>query len=101
ISRQRTWGVPIPLYVHKVSGELHPETSALIEKVAADIETSGIQAWWDIDDAALLGSDADQYEKVTDTLDVWFDSGVTHFFVVDCRDDIPASADLYLEGSDQ
>lgn len=101
ISRQRTWGVPIPLYVHKVSGELHPETSALIEKVAADIETSGIQAWWDIDDAALLGSDADQYEKVTDTLDVWFDSGVTHFFVVDCRDDIPASTDLYLEGSDQ
>lgn len=101
ISRQRTWGVPIPLYVHKVSGELHPETSVLIEKVAADIETSGIQAWWDIDDAALLGSDADQYDKVTDTLDVWFDSGVTHFFVVDCRDDIPASADLYLEGSDQ
>ena len=101
ISRQRTWGVPIPLYVHKVSGELHPETSVLIEKVAADIEKSGIQAWWDIDDAALLGSDADQYEKVTDTLDVWFDSGVTHFFVVDCRDDIPASADLYLEGSDQ
>lgn len=101
ISRQRTWGVPIPLYVHKVSGELHPDTSALIEQVAANIEQSGIQAWWDIDDAALLGADADQYEKVTDTLDVWFDSGVTHFFVVDCRDDIPASADLYLEGSDQ
>ena len=101
ISRQRTWGVPIPLYIHKVSGELHPETGSLIEKVAAEIEKTGIQAWWDIDDAALLGSDADQYDKVTDTLDVWFDSGVTHFFVVDCRDDIPAKADLYLEGSDQ
>jgi len=101
ISRQRTWGVPIPLYVHKLTGELHPQSVALMEKVAAEVEKSGIQAWWDIDDAELLGSDIDNYEKVTDTLDVWFDSGVTHFFVVDQRDDIPASADLYLEGSDQ
>ncbi len=101
ISRQRTWGVPIPLYVHQVSGELHPNTAALIETVAKAVELKGIQAWWDIDDAALLGSDADNYDKVTDTLDVWFDSGVTHYFVVDQRDDIPASADLYLEGSDQ
>lgn len=101
ISRQRTWGVPIPLYVHQVTGELHPNTAALIETVAKAVEEKGIQAWWDIDDAALLGSDADSYEKVTDTLDVWFDSGVTHYFVVDQRDDIPASADLYLEGSDQ
>ena len=101
ISRQRTWGVPIPLYVHKESGELHPNTSALIEQVASEVEKTGIQAWWDIDDAALLGDDVSQYEKVLDTLDVWFDSGVTHYFVVDRRDDIPASADLYLEGSDQ
>lgn len=101
ISRQRTWGVPIPLYIHKVSGELHPDTASLIEQVALNIEKAGIQAWWDIDDTALLGSDAEQYEKVTDTLDVWFDSGVTHYFVVDCRDDIPGKADLYLEGSDQ
>jgi len=101
ISRQRTWGVPIPLYVHKLTGEIHPQSSALIEKVAQDVESKGIQAWWDIDDTDLLGADVDNYDKVTDTLDVWFDSGVTHYFVVDRRDDIPASADLYLEGSDQ
>ncbi len=101
ISRQRTWGVPIPLYVHGVSGELHPQTDSIIETVAKAVEEKGIQAWWDLDDAELLGADADQYEKVLDTLDVWFDSGVTHYFVVERRDDIPASADLYLEGSDQ
>ena len=101
ISRQRTWGVPIPLYVHKQTGALHPDTSTLIEKVAGRVEQSGIQAWWDLDDSELLGDDVANYDKVTDTLDVWFDSGVTHYFVVDRRDDIPASADLYLEGSDQ
>ncbi len=101
ISRQRTWGVPIPLYVHKLTGEVHPQSSALMEKVALEVEKKGIQAWWDIDDADLLGSDVDHYDKVTDTLDVWFDSGVTHYFVVDRREDLPASADLYLEGSDQ
>ncbi len=101
ISRQRTWGVPIALFVHKDTGDLHPDTEALIEKVALEVEKSGIQAWWDIDTHAMLGDDADTYVKVMDTLDVWFDSGVTHHFVVDNRDDIPASADLYLEGSDQ
>jgi isoleucyl-tRNA synthetase len=101
ISRQRTWGVPIALFVHKDSGELHPNTDVLLEKVALLVEQKGIQAWWDIDSSEFLGSDADTYVKVADTLDVWFDSGVTHYFVVDRRDDIPASADLYLEGSDQ
>ncbi|MCW8092928.1 isoleucine--tRNA ligase [Alteromonas sp. ASW11-130] len=101
ISRQRTWGVPIPLFVHKQTGELHPQTNNIIEKVAAEVEQKGIQAWWDIDDQQLLGADVDAYEKVLDTLDVWFDSGVTHYFVVDRREDIPANADLYLEGSDQ
>lgn len=101
ISRQRTWGVPIPLYVHKTTGDIHPQSSALMEKVAQHVEQKGIQAWWDINDADLLGDDVEHYDKVTDTLDVWFDSGVTHHFVVDRRDDIPASADLYLEGSDQ
>ncbi|MBU2979108.1 isoleucine--tRNA ligase [Alteromonas sp. C1M14] len=101
ISRQRTWGVPIPLFVHSISGALHPNTSQIIETVAKAVEEKGIQAWWDFDDAELLGDDAGQYDKVLDTLDVWFDSGVTHYFVVDRRDDIPASADLYLEGSDQ
>ncbi|MCC2614645.1 isoleucine--tRNA ligase [Aestuariibacter halophilus] len=101
ISRQRTWGVPIALFVHKDTGDLHPNTDVLIERVACEVEKQGIQAWWDIDSEAFLGSDADSYVKVMDTLDVWFDSGVTHHFVVDSRDDIPASADLYLEGSDQ
>ncbi|MEQ3659444.1 MAG: isoleucine--tRNA ligase [Glaciecola sp.] len=101
ISRQRTWGVPIALFIHEETGELHPNTADIIEKVAQEVETKGIQAWWDIDAKDLIGDDADNYVKVTDTLDVWFDSGVTHYFVVDKRDDIPASADLYLEGSDQ
>lgn len=101
ISRQRTWGVPIALFVHQDSGALHPDTDALIEKVAKQVELKGIQAWWDIDSRDLIGDDADTYVKVPDTLDVWFDSGVSHYFVVDRREDIPASADLYLEGSDQ
>ena len=101
ISRQRTWGVPIPLFVHGVTSELHPRSTEIMETVALAVEQKGIQAWWDISDEELLGADAAEYEKVTDTLDVWFDSGVTHSFVVDRRDDIPASADLYLEGSDQ
>ncbi|XOV78887.1 MAG: isoleucine--tRNA ligase [Aestuariibacter sp.] len=101
ISRQRTWGVPITLFIHKDTGDLHPNSIELIEQVAQKIEQSGIQAWWDLDTAELLGADAENYLKVSDTLDVWFDSGVTHYFVVDQRDDIPASADLYLEGSDQ
>ncbi len=101
ISRQRTWGVPICLFVHNESGELHPKSSEIMETVALAVEAKGIQAWWDLTDEDLLGDDAKDYVKVTDTLDVWFDSGVTHYFVVDKRDDIPASADLYLEGSDQ
>ncbi|APP06635.1 isoleucine--tRNA ligase [Vibrio harveyi] len=102
ISRQRTWGVPIALFVHKETAELHPNTLELIEKVALLVEEKGIQAWWDVDSAELLGADSDQYEKVLDTLDVWFDSGVTHFSVVDAREEYNGnSADLYLEGSDQ
>lgn len=101
ISRQRTWGVPIPLFIHKATGEMHPCSVEIMEKVAQAVEKSGIQAWWDLSDEELLGADVGDYEKVTDTLDVWFDSGVTHHFVVDCRDDLPAAADLYLEGSDQ
>ena len=102
ISRQRTWGVPIALFVHKETAELHPNTLELIEKVAKLVEQKGIQAWWDVDATELLGSDAEHYEKVLDTLDVWFDSGVTHFSVVDARKEYEGnSADLYLEGSDQ
>jgi len=103
ISRQRTWGVPIPLFVHKQNAKLHSRTSELIEEVAKRIEQHGIDAWFDLDVADLLGDEATDYDKVTDTLDVWFDSGVTHFTVLNQREgiaDYPV-ADLYLEGSDQ
>ena len=101
ISRQRTWGVPITLFIHKVTGEIHPNTLALMASVAELIEQGGIDAWFDLDPAELLQADADQYEKVTDTLDVWFDSGVTHDCVLRQRDTLDWPADLYLEGSDQ
>ena len=101
ISRQRTWGAPITLFVNKVDGSLHPNTVDLIEKVALRIEEQGIDAWFDLDVADILGDEADAYEKVTDTLDVWFDSGVTHACVLRERHGLSAPADLYLEGSDQ
>jgi isoleucyl-tRNA synthetase len=101
ISRQRTWGVPITLFVHRQTGELHPETLALMEQVACRIEAEGINAWFELDPRELLGAEADNYDKVTDTLDVWFDSGVTHACVLRQREGLQAPADLYLEGSDQ
>ena len=101
ISRQRTWGVPIPFFVHKDSGALHPRTEELIEDVAKLIEQRGVEAWFDLDYASLLGADAEFYNPCRDTLDVWFDSGATHFCVLDQRDDLQSPADLYLEGSDQ
>jgi len=101
VSRQRNWGVPIAVYLHKETGEVHPNTTALMEQVAQRVEKEGIQAWYDLDDAELLGDEVDQYDKVTDTLDVWFDSGVTHNSVVNARAEMELPADLYLEGSDQ
>ncbi|WP_455374934.1 isoleucine--tRNA ligase [Kaarinaea lacus] len=101
ISRQRTWGVPITLFVNKKTGELHPETDRLIEEIAAQVEQSGIDAWFNMDAASLLGTDAENYDKVPDTLDVWFDSGVTHFSVLETNEQLAVPADLYLEGSDQ
>lgn len=101
ISRQRTWGVPIPIFVHQQSGELHPKTAQLIEQVALKVEQGGIDAWFDLAAEELIGNDAAEYDKVTDTLDVWFDSGVSHACVLDRRDDLARPADLYLEGSDQ
>ena len=101
ISRQRTWGVPIALFVHKDTSALHPDTPALIEQVAKKVEQQGIDAWFDLDAAELLGADAANYVKVTDTLDVWFDSGVTHSAVLRQRDELGFPAAMYLEGSDQ
>jgi len=101
ISRQRTWGVPITLYVHKQSGQLHPQTAEIMAKVADMVEQEGMDIWYDLDDAKLLGADVNDYEKVTDVLDVWFDSGVTHYCVLKQNDALQEPADLYLEGSDQ
>jgi len=101
ISRQRTWGVPITFFVHKETGELHPRTAELVEQVAQRIEQQGIEAWFELDAAELLGDEAEHYEKMTDTLDVWFDSGVTHACVLEKREQLRFPADLYLEGSDQ
>src|SRR5882762_6049650 len=101
VSRQRTWGVPIPLFVDKVTGELHPRTAELIEETAKQVERDGIDAWFNLDAAALLGQDAEKYDKATDVMDVWFDSGMAHHCVTAMRPEITAPSDLYLEGSDQ
>ncbi|RLA00878.1 MAG: isoleucine--tRNA ligase, partial [Gammaproteobacteria bacterium] len=101
VSRQRTWGVPIPLFVHQQTGELHPDTQQLMDQVAQKVEQQGINAWFDSDITDWLSDEAADYEKVGDTLDVWFDSGVSHACVLARRDYLHRPADLYLEGSDQ
>lgn len=101
ISRQRYWGVPLTLFLNKETGELHPDTTSLIEKAATRIEAEGIQAWFDLDPAELLGDDADAYDKVTDVLDVWFDSGTSWMHVLQQNENLTYPADIYLEGSDQ
>jgi isoleucyl-tRNA synthetase len=101
ISRQRTWGVPVPLFIHRDSGELHPDTLSLLEEVARRIEAQGIDAWFDLDPAELLGAAAGDYDRVTDTMDVWMDSGMVHHCVARSHAEVGFPADLYLEGSDQ
>ena len=101
ISRQRTWGVPIAVFVHNETQELHPDTAKLIEKVAQRVAENGIDDWFAMEASELIGDDAKDYSKVADTLDVWFDSGVTHACVIKEREELQFPADLYLEGSDQ
>ena len=101
ISRQRTWGVPIPFFLHRETGEPHPDTVALIEQVARRVESEGIDGWFDLDAAELLGADAAHYEKSTDVMDVWVDSGLGHTCVRALFPEMTVPADLYLEGSDQ
>jgi isoleucyl-tRNA synthetase len=101
ISRQRAWGVPIPLFVHKQTGKPHPDTDRLIEAVAQRVAQKGIDAWFELRAEELLGAEAAQYGKISDTLDVWFDSGVTHACVLERREGLHFPAELYLEGSDQ
>ncbi|MDB5812237.1 MAG: isoleucine-tRNA ligase [Betaproteobacteria bacterium] len=103
LSRQRQWGVPMPLFIRKETRELHPRTLELLEAVAQKVEKGGIEEWQRIDVPVLLGADADLYEKIKDTLDVWFDSGSTHETVLrgSHANQLQFPADLYLEGSDQ
>jgi len=101
ISRQRTWGVPITLFIHRETEELHPDTNALMHKAADLIEETGIDCWYEDDIFERLGVDEAHYEQVRDILDVWFDSGVSHRCVLDERDELRRPADIYLEGSDQ
>ncbi|MCL1549820.1 isoleucine--tRNA ligase [Xanthomonas nasturtii] len=100
ISRQRTWGVPIALFVHRETGEPHPRSTELLRQVADRVEQGGVDVWYTLEAADLLGDEAADYDKITDILDVWFDSGVTHEAVLVDRG-LPMPADLYLEGSDQ
>jgi len=112
ISRQRAWGVPITVFVHKETGELLKDAD-VNERIAVAVEKSGADAWYAGDVQALLGDQyqAEDYEQVQDILDVWFDSGSTHAFVVEKREELhreaaedgsaKRSANLYLEGTDQ
>lgn len=105
VSRQRNWGVPMPLFVHKETGEPHPQTMALLERAALMVEAQGVEAWFSLDGTTYLAEFAPEnsadYKKVTYTLDVWFDSGATHAAVLKRRPELQFPADLYLEGSDQ
>ena len=109
ISRQRNWGVPLPFFLHKVTGELHPDTLALVDRAAALVEQGGVEAWAKLDPADWLGEQAADYAKSTDILDVWFDSGTTFFHVLNPQQGSHPTAghaqgpeaDLYLEGHDQ
>jgi isoleucyl-tRNA synthetase len=102
ISRQRAWGVPLALFVHKKTGEPHPRSADLLEQVADRVAVTGLEAWFDLDPRELLGEEAGDYEKTDDVMDVWLDSGVVHHCLPALRPDvIPFPADVYLEGSDQ
>lgn len=101
ISRKRAWGTPIPLFTHRTTGELHPKTTAFIEAVADRVELGGIEAWFELEPAELLGEEAAEYDKSDDTLDVWFDSGASHAAVLQACSHLAYPADVYFEGSDQ
>ena len=102
LSRQRAWGVPIPVFVHKATSEPLRD-QAVIDRIVAAFKEQGCDVWFTADPSLFLGPDykSEDYEQVMDIADVWFDSGSTHAFVLESRDDLQSPADLYLEGSDQ
>jgi len=102
ISRQRAWGVPIALFVNKKSGEILKD-EAVLNRITDAFEEHGSDAWWSMDAQEFLGDTykADDFEQIFDIVDVWFESGSTHSFVVDAREELGQQADMYLEGSDQ
>ncbi len=100
LSRQRHWGVPMPFFLDRETDELHPDTEALLEKAAQKVEHGGIEAWFAAS-CEDFGVDPARYRKLTDTLDVWFDSGTTHFTVLRKLAEAKWPANIYLEGSDQ
>jgi isoleucyl-tRNA synthetase len=109
VSRQRNWGVPMPFFVHKETGEPHPQTADLLEAACLLVEKTGVEAWFSLDETSFLQANTSaassginkEYKKVTYTLDVWFDSGATHAAVLKKRPELAYPADMYLEGSDQ
>jgi isoleucyl-tRNA synthetase len=100
LSRQRYWGVPLPFFLHHETDELHPDTGALLEKAAKKVEEAGVEAWFAAS-CEDFGVDPGEYRKITDTVDVWFDSGTTHYSVLRKLADQKWPANMYLEGSDQ
>ncbi|SDP14614.1 Isoleucyl-tRNA synthetase [Rhodoferax sp. OV413] len=103
ISRQRNWGVPLPFFIHTATGELHPRTMEIIDQAAAMVQAGGVEAWSKATAESIIGADAENYTKVNDILDVWFDSGTTHEHVLRASHKAQSAwpADLYLEGHDQ
>ncbi len=102
LSRQRAWGVPIPVFVDKKTGKPLQDQS-VVDRITQIFKEEGCDAWFTSHPSRFLGDDydPDSYEKVNDIADVWFDSGSTHAFVLEQREDLHSPADLYLEGSDQ
>jgi isoleucyl-tRNA synthetase len=103
ISRQRNWGVPLPFFIHTATGELHPRTMEIMDQAADMVQAGGIEAWSKASAESIIGTDAPDYIKSTDILDVWFDSGTTHAHVLQHSHAAQSTwpADLYLEGHDQ